>query len=37
MKEEDFFKLETHDTIQNNVEVLIENHELRKKIAHGKK
>ena len=37
MKEEDYFKIENGETIQNNLELILENIEIRKKLALGNK
>ena len=35
MKEEDFYKVENGETLQNNIELLLEDGELRKKLSFG--
>jgi len=35
MKEEDFYKVENGETLQNNIELLLEDIELRKKLSFG--
>lgn len=36
MKEEDFYKIDNSESIQINIELLIEDIEIRKKFAAGK-
>jgi hypothetical protein len=35
MKEEEFYKVENGETLQNNIELLLEDIELRKKLSFG--
>jgi hypothetical protein len=35
MREEDYYKIDNGETIQNNIELIIEDVELRKNLAFG--